>query len=134
MEPSNFTNTNSSDLIAGAVVKMLPGVLNNANSSEAMPKIDFDHFDPLKSQVFLTISTLAILSCFAGGFILCCNRIGRREGVVNIPMANISTEAGGAQVGEEGPPLRGVPVPIIPGSAPSDPRSSYPPEQPELIV
>ena len=117
---SNFTN--SSDLIATAVVKMLPGVLNNANSSEAMPKIDFDRFDPLKSQVFLTISTLAILSCFAGGFFLCCERIGRRQSVVNVPMAEFSAEAGGeAQVGE-GPPLRGVPT-TSPGSAPLSPRS-----------
>ena len=111
MPPSNFTN--SSDLIATAVVNMIPGVFKNANSSEVMPKIDFDRFDPLTSQVFLTISTLAILSCFAGGFFLCCERIGRRESVVNVEMANISTEAGGeAQVGE-GPPLRGFQPPLL---------------------
>ena len=136
MEPSNFTNTNSSDLIATAVVKMIPGVFKDANSSsEAMPEIDFDRFNPLKSQAFFTISTLAILSCFAGGFFLCCERIGRRQSVVNVPMANISTEAGGeAQVGEgEGPPpLRGV-LTTSPGSAPR-PRSSSPPERTGLSV
>ena len=105
MPQSNFTN--SSDSIATAVVKMLPGVFKNANSSsEAMPEIDFDRFNPLVLQVLFSISALAILSCFAGGFVLCCKRIGRRESVVNVEMANISTEAGGeAQVGEgEGPP------------------------------
>ena len=110
MEPSNFTNTNSSGSTAVFSFSILPVVFPNAaNSSEAMPKIDFDRFDPLKSQLFLTISALAILTCLGFGFSLCCDRICIRESVVNnIPMANISTEAGGeAEVGEgEGPPLR----------------------------
>jgi hypothetical protein len=107
MEPSNFTNTNSSGSTAVFSFSILPVVFPNAaNSSGAMPKIDFNRFDPLKSQLFFTISTLVILCCFAGGFFLCCERIGRRQSVVNVSMANISTEAGGeAQVGEgEGPP------------------------------
>ena len=102
MEPSNFTNTNSSGSTAVFSFNILPVVFPNAaNSSGAMPKIDFNRFDPLKSQLFFTISTLVILCCFAGGFFLCCERIGRRQSVVNVSMANISTEAGGeAQVGE----------------------------------
>lgn len=116
MNPSNFTNSSNSEV--ANLFKNLTEILKpNNSSSEAL-------LNPLKSELFITLSALAILSSISFGIIYCRNRIGRRQSLVNVPMADFSPEAGGGRAEVDGsPPLRGIPLVSIPGSTPSNPRS-----------
>ena len=118
MNPSNFTNSSNSEV--ANLFKNLTEILKpNNSSSEAL-------LNPLKSELFITLSALAILSSISFGIIYCRNRIGRRQSLVNVPMADFSPEAGGgrAEVDDGSPTLRGIPLVPIPRSTPSNPRSS----------